>query len=809
MIGNSTLPKKIDKKIEKKMLKINTNIKLFIVFFVMIIGVPVSAEFDESSMAKKIDQLLSKMTLEEKALLTSGRDAWSTQPIERLDIPYIWMADGPHGLRRAPTTDTWGYGNQAPATCFPTASALAASWDMELLKQVGEALGVESNALGVDLLLGPGINIKRSPLAGRNFEYFSEDPILSGKLGAAYINGVQSQGVGATAKHYVANNVETQRMWANSNLDDRTLNEIYMTPFEIAVKEGQPWSVMACYNRVQGTYGTESLRLLTDKLKNEWGFKGFVVSDWDAVVDRVQGIRAGMHLEMPGKPARITNKMVVEAVKNNELEEQQLDSIVKDLLRVVFMGQNTDDKHGDQKIKQHHQLARKIAAETITLLKNTEKLLPVDTAKYKKIAVLGEFAVNPRYQGNGSSQVKPTQLDKFIDIVRDEYGEGVEFVYSAGYSLANDDDLSLVEAAAAVAADADLALVMAGLPLSYESEGIDRKHIDLPPSHNKLIATVAKAQPNTAVILTNGSAIAMPWVDEVSAILETWLGGQAGAGAIADAVFGKVNPSGKLAETFPVRLEDSPAYLNFPGEDGQVIYGERMFVGYRYYDKRNIEPLFAFGHGLSYTEFGYSDLKLSATDITDKDQLQVSLTVTNTGKVKGKEVVQLYIADTESSVQRPVKELKAFDKIELNPGESKNLSFTLNKRDFSYYSKLYDRWLAESGEFEILVGSSSRDIRLQSSIYLTNTEKLNYKMTEFSFFSELWTNPQLKPLLIGFMPKWIKAMTPEGKPVEEAKIEDFLQQQPLIKFPYFTGGEVDEQKIKAFVEQINQLTFNP
>ena len=788
---------------------LKTHTRLLIISVLMVLGAPVNAEFDEASMTKKINQLVSKMTLEEKALLTSGRDAWSTQPIERLDIPYIWMADGPHGLRRAPTTYLWGYGDQAPATCFPTASALSASWDMELLEEVGAALGVESNALGVDLLLGPGINIKRSPLAGRNFEYFSEDPILSGKLGAAYINGVQSQGVGATAKHYVANNVETQRMWANSNLDERTLNEIYMTPFEIAVKEAQPWSVMACYNRVQGEYGTESVRLLTDKLKNEWGFKGFVVSDWDAVVDRVQGIRAGMHLEMPGKSARITNKMVVDAVKNNELDEQQLDAIVKDLLRVVFMGQNTEDKHGDQNIDQHHQLARKVAAEAITLLKNTEKLLPVSTAKYKKIAVLGEFAVNPRYQGNGSSQVKPTKLDNFMDIVRDEYGEGVEFVYSAGYSLANDDDLSLVDAAATVAADADLALVMAGLPLSYESEGIDRTHIDLPPSHNKLISAVAKAQPNTAVILTNGSAIAMPWVDEVSAILETWLGGQAGAGAIADAVFGKVNPSGKLAETFPVRLEDTPAYLNFPGEDGQVIYGERMFVGYRYYDMRNIEPLFPFGHGLSYTDFAYSDLKLSASEITDKDQLQVSLTVTNTGKVKGKEVIQLYVADTESTVQRPVKELKAFDKVELEPGQSIQVSFTLNERDFSYYNKVYDRWLAESGAFDILVGSSSRDIRLKGKLNLSNGQKLNYKMTEFSFFSELWSNPQLKPLLIEFMPNWIKAMTPEGKPVEEAKIEDFLQQQPLIKFPYFTGGEVDAQKIKTFVERINQLTYNP
>ena len=785
------------------------NIRVLLASALFIVGAPVSAEWDEKKMAEKIDNLVSQMTLEEKALMTSGRDAWSTQPIERLNIPYIWMADGPHGLRRAPTTYLWGYGDQAPATCFPTASALSATWDMDLLEEVGSALGTEANALGVDLLLGPGINIKRSPLAGRNFEYFSEDPILSGKLGAAYINGVQSQGVGATAKHYVANNVETQRMWANSNVDERTLQEVYMTPFEIAVKEAQPWSVMACYNRVQGEYGTESVRLLTDKLKNEWGFKGFVVSDWDAVVDRVQGIRAGMHLEMPGKPARITNKMIVEAIKNNELDEKQLDAVVKDILRIVFLAQDNQQEPTDIKVEEHHQLARKVAAEAMTLLKNSKKLLPLDKSQYKKIAVIGEFAENPRYQGNGSSQVKPTKLDKFTDVIRDEYGQGIEISYSAGYSLSNDDDLSLIAEAAKVAGQADVAIVLAGLPLSYESEGIDRKHIDLPPSHYQLISALAKAQPNTAVALINGSAIAMPWVDEVSAILETWLGGQAGAGAIADTLFGKVNPSGKLAETFPKRLQDSPAFINFPGEDGQVIYGERMFVGYRYFDKLNIEPLFPFGHGLSYTDFSYSDLKLSAKNITDKDQLEVSLTLTNTGKRVGKEVVQLYVVDTESTLQRPVKELKAFDKIELAPGESKQVSFVLSVRDFSYYSKQYDRWLAESGEFEILVGSSSRDMRLNGSLTLTSTEELNYKMTEFSFFAELWSNPQLKPLLIDFMPKWIKAMTPEGKPVEEAKIEDFLQQQPLIKFPYFTGGEVNEQQIKVFVDQINQLTFNP
>ena len=786
------------------------SIRILLALVLLITGGTVQSDSEEKRLQQSIDQLVAKMTLEEKVSLTSGRDAWSTQPIERLNIPYIWVADGPHGLRRAPSTDTWGYGDQAPATCFPTASALSATWDVDLVNQVGQALGEEANALGVDLLLGPGINIKRSPLGGRNFEYFSEDPVLSGKLGAAYINGVQSQGVGTSIKHYVANNVETRRMWANSDVDERTLNEIYMTPFEIAVKESQPWSVMACYNRVQGIYGTESHRLLTDKLKHEWGFKGIVISDWDAVIDRVEGIRAGMHLEMPGKPGHLTNQIVLDAVKNGQLDEQQIDVLVKDILRIVFMGQNiSSGTVVDQKIDQHHALARQVAGEAITLLKNTQGLLPLSESKHKKIAVIGEFAVKPRYQGNGSSQVKPTRLDKFLDIVRQEYGDRVEINYAQGYQLSDDNDFSLIDEAVELAASSDVALVLAGLPLHYESEGIDRKHIDLPPAHNQLISAVAKVQSNTAVVLTNGSAIAMPWVDEVPTILETWLGGQAGAGAIADVLFGVVNPSGKLAETFPVRLEDTPAFLNFPDEDGEVIYGERMFVGYRYYDKRKIAPLFPFGHGLSYTQFSYDNLQLSANDLTDRDQLQVTLSVTNSGQRTGKEVVQLYVVDKESSHKRPPQELKGFDKIKLAPGESKQVTFNLSSRDFSYYSKLYDRWIAESGEFEILVGASSRDIRLRGALNFQNTEALNYQFTEYSFFAEFWNNPQLKPLLIELMPAWIKSLTPEGKPLEEARIEDFLQQQPLIKLPYFTRGEVSEANIKAFLDRCNKLTYSP
>ncbi|NNJ64449.1 MAG: glycosyl hydrolase, partial [Xanthomonadales bacterium] len=563
---------------------------------------------DDHKFEQEAERLLSSLTLEEKASLTSGRDAWSTQPIERLEIPYIWVADGPHGLRRAPSTDTWGYGDQAPATCFPTASALSASWDLELVHRVGQALGDEAQALGVNVLLGPGVNIKRSPLGGRNFEYFSEDPLLAGELAAAYIRGVQSRGVGTSLKHYAANNQETQRMFMNSAVDDRTLNEIYLTPFEIAIKKAQPWTVMACYNRVQGVYGSQSPALLHRKLKEEWGFEGIVISDWDAVIDRVEGIRAGMHLEMPGKPGHLTNQQVIDAVKNGDLDEARLDELVREILVVVLKANASARTGADQKLEAHHALARQVASEAIVLLKNDDGLLPLSPGRHKKIAVVGEFAVEPRYQGNGSSEVKPPRVDRFLDVIRAEYGEEVDVSYAQGYELDDDKDLSLIPEAVRTAQAADVVLVLAGLPQQYESEGIDRTHIDLPPSHNALIAEIAKAQKNLVVVLTNGSAVAMPWVNDVPAIVESWLGGQAGAGAVADVLFGAVNPSGKLTETFPARLQDTPAFLNFPGEEGQAIYGERLFVGYRYFDIKEITPLFPFGHGLSYTTFAYDDM---------------------------------------------------------------------------------------------------------------------------------------------------------------------------------------------------------
>ena len=767
-----------------------------------------NAQNYDKELETKINEIISELTLEEKASLCSGRDDWSTQPIERLNIPWIWLSDGPHGLRRAPATNKAGYGDQHPATCFPTASALAASWDTDLIYSVGQSLGVECQALGVNVLLGPGVNIKRSVLGGRNFEYFSEDPVLSGEIGAAFINGVQSQGVGTSLKHFAANNVETRRMHINSDLDSRTLNEIYLTPFEIAVKKAQPWTIMACYNRVQGEYGTQSVDLLTKKLKEEWGFEGIVISDWFAVIDRVKGIEAGMHIEMPGVH-KYNDKLIVESVKNGTLAEAKVDALVREILRIVYKAKSLQKENAEFDIEEHHQFARRVSGETITLLKNDQSVLPIKNSRYKKIAVIGEFASNPRFQGNGSSEVKPTKLDNVLNLLNEEYGSSFEINYAQGYNLRDDSDFSLIDDAKNIAANSDIVLIFAGLPLHYESEGIDRKHIDMPESHNKLINELTMLNKNTVVILTNGSAVAMPWANNVDAIVESWLGGQAGAGGVIDVLFGKVNPSGKIAETFPVKLEDTPAYFNFPGEEGDALYGERLFVGYRYYDYKNIEPLFSFGHGLSYTTFEYSDLRILNKNITDKDELSVKLKIKNTGELKGKEVVQLYVKDEQSSLIRPKKELKKFVKVELMPGEEKEITFNLYARDFSYYDSKRNTWIAESGSFVILVGASSRDIRLTENIALKSTQNIPLNYDEYTFIREYWDNPDSKELLKKLVPNWIMSFVPEGKSLDDAEFQDFFIDHPIIKLPYITNGEVTKEGIMKFVNECSSLTYNP
>lgn len=784
--------------------------KAFLFFILIVFSTTMNAQKsgNEKNLADKIDYLIAEMTLEEKVSLCSGRDDWSTQPIERLDIPWIWMSDGPHGLRRAPKTNMAGYGDQLPATCFPTASGLAATWDVNLVQQVGEHLGKECQALDVNILLGPGVNIKRSVLGGRNFEYYSEDPVLSGQMGAAFINGVQSQGVGTCLKHFAANNVETMRMYMNSDVDTRTLNEIYLTPFEIAVKNAKPWSIMACYNRVQGIYGTQNPYLLTEILENQWDFDGVVISDWFAIVDRVESIKAGMHLEMP-HVSDVNDSILVEAVRNGTLDEGLIDQLVKDILRLVFKAKSLAKSGAEFDVDNHHSFARQVASESATLLKNADHVLPVTREKYKKIAVVGEFAISPRYQGNGSSEVKPTRLDKALEIIQAEYGDQYEIDFAQGYRLTDDEDFSLIEEAKNLAAQSDITLVFCGLPLHYESEGIDRRHINMPASHNKLLTEIGKVQKNTVAVLTNGSAVSMPWIHEVSGVLETWLGGQAGAGGTTDVLFGKVNPSGKLAETFPVKLEDTPSFLNFPGEEGQVLYGERIFVGYRYYDEKKMEPLFPFGYGQSYTKFSYSDLTVSPKEFTDLDELTVTLRVKNTGPMKGKEIVQLYVSDQQCTLARPEKELKGFTKIELEPGEEKTVAFRLNAGDFSYFHAKRNTWVAESGTFTIAAAASSRDIRLSETVTLASTQTIPLAFDEYTFFSEYWNHLETREMLKELVPKWIGGFVPEGKTLDEANFHDFFIQQPILKLPYISHGEITHEQVMELVQKCSRMTFVP
>ncbi|MBB6481612.1 beta-glucosidase [Spirochaeta isovalerica] len=769
---------------------------------------------ERDNLRKKAEELCSQLTLEEKISMTAGKDPWSTVPVDRLGIPWIWLADGPHGLRRAPVTTEMGYGDQLPATCFPTASALAASWDRDLLEEVGQALGRECRQQNVDVLLGPGVNIKRSPLAGRNFEYFSEDPLLSGEMGAAYIKGVQSTGVGACLKHFAANNIETRRMHINAAVDDRTLREIYLTPFEIAVKKGHPWTVMACYNRVQGTYGTENRKLLTEILKEEWKSDALVMSDWDAVIDRVNALKAGLHLQMPGGKKPYSLKTIRKALEAGELEASVLDKLVSELIYLILKSRTAKDPAETFSREQHHALARRIGSHCITLLKNEKSLLPLAPDAFErtkgrkmKITLLGEFAETPRYQGNGSSEVKPTRIDTVKDILESEYGDAMELTYVRGYSLDEKTPISEAEFQQALVAarSSDRTLILAGLPLSYESEGVDRTHIDLPPSHNRLIKAVSDVQTNTIVVLSNGSAVAMPWIDLVPAVLESWVLGQAGAGAIADVLFGKVNPSGKLAETFPVRLEDTPSFLNFPGEEGESFYGERMFVGYRWYDKRAIKPLFPFGHGLSYTEFSYSNLKLSSDLIEGDNMLEISLELENSGSVAGDEVVQLYIHDRESSLIRPEAELKGFAKCSLAPGEKKTMTFTITRRDLSFFDSLKQKWVAESGDFEVRIGSSSKDIRLMAGFTYDSRERIPYVHDEFAFISTLWKNGTTRAELCSMIPRWISRFTAEGASPIDAEIDPFLLEQPLIKLPHFTEGEITEEGVLSLVERCRTL----
>ncbi|GGJ08940.1 glycoside hydrolase family 3 C-terminal domain-containing protein [Paenibacillus hunanensis] len=747
-----------------------------------------------------INKLISQMTLEEKASLCSGLDFWHTQPIERLDIPAVMVTDGPHGLRKqGGSGDHLGLGDSVPATCFPTAAGLASSWNRELLHQVGEAIGEEAQAEQVAIVLGPGTNIKRSPLCGRNFEYFSEDPYLSSELAASHIQGVQSQDVGTSLKHFAANNQEERRMSVDTIVDERTLREIYLASFEGAVKQGKPWTVMCSYNKLNGTYTGENEYLLTDILRREWGFEGFVVSDWGAVNERVDALKAGLELEMPANGG-IGDAKIVAAVKDGKLDEKILDRAVEQLLRFVFNAIELQKPNATFDPNEHHQLARRVAAESMVLLKNDHNLLPL--SKKGRVAVIGEFAVQPRYQGSGSSHINPTQLDQALDEIRKLVDSESEVTYAPGYDLDSDDVKDeLVQEAVKLANEADVVILFTGLPDRYESEGYDRTHLELPLNHKQLIKELAAVQPNLVVVLSNGSPVTMPWLDQTSAVLEGYLGGQAGGGAVADLLFGEVNPSGKLPETFPVQLSDNPSFLNFPGEGDRVEYREGIFVGYRYYDTKQLEPLFPFGYGLSYTSFEYSELQVDRTSMTDQNTVNVQVTVRNTGSRRGQEIVQLYVHDPESSVIRPEQELKGFAKVALEPGERKTVSFMLDKRAFAYYHTELRDWHVETGEYELRVGASSRDIRLKQTIEVTSTVKLKQVFHRNTTIGDIAANPATKPIaeeltkrsglndMMGDNPDMLLAMT---------------RFMPLRAMINFGQGKYTEDMLEQDLQRLNE-----
>ena len=690
-----------------------------------------------------VQDILKKMTLEEKAAFCSGHDFWHTKAIERLDIPAVMMCDGPHGLRKQEGEgDHLGINKSIETVCYPTAAALASSFDRDVMRQLGEALGQECQAENVAMLLGPGVNIKRSPLCGRNFEYFSEDPFLAGEMGAAYVQALQSRGIAACAKHFACNDQETLRMSGSSNLDERTLREIYLPAFETVVKKGKTRSLMCAYNAINGTFCSENRMLLTDILRDEWHSDAFVVTDWGAIKDQARGVAAGLDLEMPGGP-NATGEEIAEAVKAGTLSEADLDKAVLRLLQ--FVKDSVEQRRPDAKIDRDacRKLARKLAGECAVLMKNEGHLLPLK--ENQKVAFIGEFADKPRYQGAGSSHINVPHAVSALETA----GDAV--IYARGYDAHSDTtDETLVKEAVETAKKAEIAVIFAGLPDAFETEGADRDHMRLPDNQNELIKAVSEANPNTVVVLHGGSPVELPWLNHAPAVLCVYLGGEQVGAATVDLLYGKVNPSGHLAETWPIRLQDNPSYLNFPGEEGVVTYAEGIFVGYRYYDKKDMPVNFCFGHGLSYTKFEYSNLMLNKDSLTDQDTLTVSVEVKNTGAVAGKAAVQLYVRDVESTVRRPVRELRAFEKVPLQPGEIKAVTFTLDKRAFAYWEPKCHDFFVESGEFIIEIGESSRDIRAAQSVRVEGTTLLAFTVTEQTTIGQLLKHPKGK-VIIGNM----------------------------------------------------------
>ena len=752
-----------------------------------------------------IKALISQMTLEEKAGLCSGLDFWHTKSVERLGVPSVMVSDGPHGLRKQDlNADHLGMNESIQAVCMPAACATAASFDRELIGEMGRSIGRSCQHEQLSVVLGPAVNIKRSPLCGRNFEYFSEDPYLAGEMSASFIAGVQSQNVGTSIKHFAANSQEHRRMSSSSNIDERTLREIYLPAFETSVKEAQPWTVMCSYNRLNGTYASEHPWLLTQVLRDEWGFEGYVMSDWGAVSNRVAGLAAGLDLEMPASGG-INDARIVEAVRSGELDEAILDRAVERILTVNYRYLENAKPETPWDKEADHLLSARIAGECMVLLKNEDSILPL--SREEDVAFLGEFAEKPRFQGGGSSHINCFKKTSAL-----EAAQGLKITYARGYDAAADETTDeLIAEAVEAARKAKVAVVFAGLPDAYESEGYDRPHMRMPECQNRLIEAVAQANANTVVVLHNGSPVEMPWLPKVKAVLEAYLGGQAVGIATVRVLYGDVNPSGRLPETFPVKLSDNPSYLFYGGEGDEADYREGVFVGYRYYDRKEQEVLFPFGHGLSYTTFAYTNLRLSAQRITDQDTLTATVTVTNTGSRAGKTVVQLYVGDPVSSVFRPVRELKGFEKVELQPGESRDVTFTLGKRAFAYWNTRIHDWYVESGDFAIEIGQSSRHIDLSATVQVESTARLPRHYTMDSIVMDLLADPKAAALIQPMMKSIMSGLNPEGDQGSDAAREAISEEMNLAMIQYmplrgalsFGGGAIDPALIQSMLDYLN------
>lgn len=748
---------------------------------------------------KEVREILSQMTLEEKAALCQGRGSWFTRALERLEVPAMMMSDGPHGLRKQDLRgDHLGINDAIKAVCYPTASGTACSFDRALLTELGSLLGQTCQAENVGVILGPAANIKRSPLCGRNFEYFSEDPYLSGEMAAAHIEGVQSQGVGTSLKHFAANNQETRRMSVSAVISERALREIYLAGFERAVKQAHPWTLMCSYNKINGVYSSENPWLLDQVLRREWGFDGLVMTDWGAANDRVKGVAAGLELEMP-ESGPDHDRELAEAVRRGELPQETLDQACERILTLV---KKAVEHHREGEVfdrgMQHHQ-ARKLARESMVLLKNDGGLLPLRASG--KVAFIGAFAKTPRYQGGGSSHINAADELSALEAVRSV----CPVSYAPGFELTSEEpDAALAAEAVALAQASDVAVLFLGLPEAMESEGFDRQHMRLPRCQLELVEQVLKVQPQVAVVLHNGAPVELPFAQQVPAILEAYLAGQAGGGAVVDLLFGAVSPCGKLAETFPLRLEDTPAYLNFPGDGDQVNYAEEVYVGYRYYDKRKMPVCFPFGHGLTYTTFEYSNLRLSG-DVFCGEPLRVEVDVTNTGKMAAKEIVQFYVRPDHPSVERPVRELKGFDKVLVQPGETRTAACELDARAFSYWEERTGDWYAEPGLYQVEAAASSRDIRLSAPVTVEN-RPLPLRVTMDTIVGDILEIPGarelLKPMTAGM---GAAASEDQLGEASSAMMEAMVRYMPLHSLISFAHGALDTAQLKALVRQLNHM----